>query len=40
MKKTLTIVLALVLALSMLASFAFVLNPGTGGAIKADKTPS
>lgn len=39
MKKTLTIVLALVLALSMLASFAFVLNPGTGGAIKADKNP-
>ncbi len=39
MKKTLTIVLALVLALSMLASFAFVLNPGTGGAIKPDKSP-
>jgi len=39
MKKTLTIVLALVLALSMLASFAFVLNPGTGGSITADKSP-
>lgn len=39
MKKTLTIVLALVLALSMLASFAFVINPGTGGAIKPEKNP-
>lgn len=39
MKKTLTIVLALVLALSMLASFAFVINPGTGGTVTPDKNP-
>lgn len=39
MKKTLTAVMALVLALSMVASFAFVLNPGTGGAYTADQSP-
>lgn len=39
MKKTTTIVLALVLALSMFASFAFVVNPGTGGALKPEKSP-
>ena len=39
MKKTLTIVMALALAVSMLASFAFVLNPGLNDPFKPEKNP-